>query len=64
MRDETRKFLDKAVRAIRAAETLLPEGEADFAAGRATYSGPDAIRDLGTGHGSQEGTSCLRSQSK
>lgn len=38
MRDETRKFLDKAARAIRAAETLLREGEADFAAGRAYYA--------------------------
>lgn len=38
MRDETRKFLDKAARAIHAAETLLRDGEADFAAGRAYYA--------------------------
>ena len=35
MKLESRRLLDKAARAIRAAETLLREGDADFAAGRA-----------------------------
>lgn len=38
MKDETRKLLDKAIRAIRAAEHMLREGDADFAAGRAYYA--------------------------
>ena len=35
MKPESRRLLDKAARAIRAAETLLREGDTDFAAGRA-----------------------------
>ena len=38
MKPEGRRLLDKAARAIRAAETLLREGDADFAAGRAYYA--------------------------
>ena len=38
MKAETEKFLDKAARAIRAAEALLRDGDADFAAGRAYYA--------------------------
>ncbi len=38
MKDETQKLLQKASRAIHAAETLLREGEADFAVGRAYYA--------------------------
>lgn len=38
MKDETRKLLAKASRAIHAAEALLREGEVDFAIGRAYYS--------------------------
>lgn len=38
MKDETRKLLDKAIRAIRAEEHMLREGDADFAAGRAYYA--------------------------
>jgi uncharacterized protein (UPF0332 family) len=38
MKPESRRLLDKAARAIRAAETLLRDGDADFAAGRAYYS--------------------------
>ena len=38
MKPESRRLLDKAARAIRAAETLLREGDADFAAGRAYYA--------------------------
>jgi uncharacterized protein (UPF0332 family) len=35
---ETRKLLEKARRAIQAAEMLLQRGDADFAAGRAYYA--------------------------
>ena len=38
MKPEGRRLFDKAARAIRAAETLLREGDADFAAGRAYYA--------------------------
>ena len=38
MKPESRRLLDKAARAIRAAEILLREGDADFAAGRAYYA--------------------------
>jgi len=38
MKLESRRLLDKAARAIRAAETLLREGDADFAAGRTYYA--------------------------
>ncbi|MBI4639227.1 MAG: HEPN domain-containing protein [Candidatus Tectomicrobia bacterium] len=38
MKEETQKLLDKASRAIHAAETLLQEGDVDFAAGRAYYA--------------------------
>ena len=38
MKPESRRLLDKAARAIRAAETLLRESDADFAAGRAYYA--------------------------
>lgn len=38
MKAESRRLLDKAARAIRAAETLLRENDADFAAGRAYYA--------------------------
>ena len=38
MKPESRRLLDKAARAIHAAETLLREGDADFAAGRAYYA--------------------------
>lgn len=34
MKDETRKLLDKASRAVGVAVTLLEDGNADFAAGR------------------------------
>jgi HEPN domain-containing protein len=33
MKEETRKLLEKAARAIEAAKTLLKTGSADFAAG-------------------------------
>ena len=38
MKDETQKLLDKASRAIKAAEDLLQHGDTDFAAGRAYYA--------------------------
>ena len=38
MKEETRSLLDKAARAVRAAETMLREGDVDFAAGRAYYA--------------------------
>ena len=38
MKAESCRLLDKAARAIRAAETLLRENDADFAAGRAYYA--------------------------
>lgn len=38
MKPETQKLLDKATRALRAAELLLSGGDADFAAGRAYYA--------------------------
>ncbi len=38
MNTDTRKLLEKARRAIRAAETLLQQGDVDFAAGRAYYA--------------------------
>ncbi|MGH2361056.1 MAG: HEPN domain-containing protein [bacterium] len=38
MTEQTRKLLDKANRAVHAAETLLREGDSDFAAGRAYYA--------------------------
>jgi len=38
MKEETSKLLDKSARAVRAAETLLAHGDADFAAGRAYYA--------------------------
>lgn len=37
MKDQARKLLDKASRAILAAEALAQHGDADFAAGRAYY---------------------------
>ena len=38
MNDDTRKLLEKAGRAIEAAEVLLESGDAEFAAGRAYYA--------------------------
>jgi uncharacterized protein (UPF0332 family) len=38
MKEESGKLLDKAARAIKAAETLLKAGSVDFAAGRAYYA--------------------------
>ena len=38
MKAESSRLLDKAARAIRAAETLLREDDADFSAGRAYYA--------------------------
>lgn len=38
MKDQTQKLLNKAQRAIRAAETLLKQGDVDFASGRAYYA--------------------------
>ena len=38
MTDQARKLLDKASRAILAAEALAQHGDADFAAGRAYYA--------------------------
>jgi uncharacterized protein (UPF0332 family) len=38
VRRETQQLLDKAKRAVGAAETLLDHGDADFAAGRAYYA--------------------------
>jgi uncharacterized protein (UPF0332 family) len=38
MKDETRHLLDKAARALRAAETLMQAGDAEFAADRAYYA--------------------------
>ncbi|MFH1071157.1 MAG: HEPN domain-containing protein [Candidatus Glassbacteria bacterium] len=38
MKEETRKLLEKAERALRASETLLNSGDPEFAAGRAYYA--------------------------
>ncbi len=38
MNTDTRKLLEKAQRAIHAAETLLQQGDVDFAAGRGYYA--------------------------
>jgi uncharacterized protein (UPF0332 family) len=38
MTEESRKLLDKANRALRAAETLMKAGDPEFAAGRAYYA--------------------------
>lgn len=38
MKEETEKLLDKASRAVEAAQTLLRDGNADFAASRAYYA--------------------------
>ncbi len=38
MKEEARKFLEKADRALHAAEILLADGSYDFAAGRAYYA--------------------------
>lgn len=38
MKEETRKFLEKAQRALRAAEALMRDGDAEFAVGRAYYA--------------------------
>ena len=38
MKEQTRKRLEKASRAIHAARTLLDAGDAEFAAGRAYYA--------------------------
>ena len=38
MTEEAKRLLDKAGRALRAAETLLREGDDEFAAGRAYYA--------------------------
>jgi uncharacterized protein (UPF0332 family) len=38
VKDETRKFLDKAARAVHAAKSLLGESDVDFAASRAYYA--------------------------
>jgi uncharacterized protein (UPF0332 family) len=38
MKDEARKFLEKADRALQAAETLLREGDLESAAGRCYYA--------------------------
>ena len=38
MKEESRKRLEKASRAVRAAESLLAAGDAEFAAGRAYYA--------------------------
>ena len=38
MKTATRELLDKALRAVHAAETLLRAGDTEFAAGRAYYA--------------------------
>lgn len=38
MKEEARKFLDKANRTLKAAELLLGEGDAESAAGRSYYA--------------------------
>jgi uncharacterized protein (UPF0332 family) len=38
VKPESQKLIEKAGRALRAAETLLDSGDADFAAGRAYYA--------------------------
>ena len=38
MREEARRLLEKAQRALRAAETLANAGDPEFAAGRAYYA--------------------------
>jgi len=38
MKEETQKLLEKAERALHAAEVLMREGDAEFASGRAYYS--------------------------
>jgi len=38
MREESQKLLEKAERALHAAETLLREGDSEFAAGRVYYA--------------------------
>jgi len=38
MKEETRKLIEKASRALRAAEVLLNSGDPEFAAGRAYYA--------------------------
>lgn len=38
MKEETEKLLDKAARAVHAAETLFKEADVEFAAGRAYYA--------------------------
>lgn len=38
MKEEARKLLEKGKRAAHAAETLLREGDYEFAAGRAYYA--------------------------
>jgi len=38
MKDDTRKLFEKAERALRAAQSLLDIGDAEFAAGRAYYA--------------------------
>ncbi len=38
MKEETEKLLDKAARAVHAAETLFQAADVEFAAGRAYYA--------------------------
>ena len=38
MKEQSRKFMEKAARAVQAAKSLLRDGDADFAAGRAYYA--------------------------
>lgn len=53
MNDETRKLLEKAARAIAAAEGLLQISQPDFAAGRAYYAMFYAAEALLAEHGLQ-----------
>lgn len=46
MKDEARKFLEKADRALKAAETLLRERDAESAAGRCYYAMFHAVQAL------------------
>ena len=46
MRDETSKLIEKAERSLRAAETLMRDGQAEFAAGRAYYAMMHAAQAL------------------
>jgi uncharacterized protein (UPF0332 family) len=53
MMDEPHKLLEKAERALRAAEILMREGDAEFASGRAYYAMLHAAQALLRGKGFQ-----------